>query len=115
MAEYDEGYPGDVILRHLLDSPDRVVATVAADLGVEKYRITVKKFLDSLTASSTWLVASVPKALLDYCEERLKWRRSELLGSMRTLGEEEQQEAIQQINAMNNALKEIKKRRDKTN
>ena len=113
MAAYDEGYQGDVILRRLFDSPDRVVAAVAAELAVEKYQITIKKFRDSMTATSSWLVASVPKTLLLYCLKRLEWHKKEISASMAGLSYEEQQPYIKDLSATNKALLEVRRHIEK--
>ncbi len=63
---YDEGLTQSQIQTRLLNSMDAEVSTVARELLIEKYQITVKVYEQSLTATSTKLVQFIPKALLAY-------------------------------------------------
>lgn len=69
---YDQGDQQDRIVKKLLDSPDRQMASQVLSLSSEKHDLTVKDFRDSLTAVPSWLVKNVPKALLVYAERRLQ-------------------------------------------
>lgn len=71
MAEYDEGYSQNDIIRKLMNSSDRAVALVTAELSVERYQLTVREFESALTAVSTWLVTFVPKAILCFHDSHL--------------------------------------------
>ena len=69
---YDQGDQQDRIVKKLLDSPDRQMASQVLSLSSEKHDLTVKDFRDSLTAVTSWLLKNVPKALLVYAERRLQ-------------------------------------------
>lgn len=76
---YDEGLTQQQICQRLLNSMDEEVSTVAKELLIEKYQITVKKYEQSLTAASTRLIQYVPKSLMAY-----QCRRIELLIKAKT-------------------------------
>ena len=63
---YDEGLTRQQMQSRLLNSMDTEIAAVAKELLIEKYRITVKNYEQSLTATSTRLVQYIPKTLLAY-------------------------------------------------
>lgn len=71
---YEEGLGQEQIQKRLMDSEDRELAGMAAELMVEKYIITVKNFQASLTADQTRMVLFVPKAILAY-QERIVGRQ----------------------------------------
>lgn len=56
----------DDIVRSLMNSPDREMASLVGDLVEEKYRLTVKNFSDAMTSQSSFLVIQVPKAIMVY-------------------------------------------------
>lgn len=56
----------DDIIRSLMNSPDREMASLVGDLVEEKYRLTVKNFSDAMTSQSSFLVLQVPKAIMVY-------------------------------------------------
>lgn len=56
----------DDIIRSLMNSPDREMASLVGDLVEEKYRLTVKNFSDAMTSQSSFLVIQVPKAIMVY-------------------------------------------------
>ncbi len=107
LAAYDEGYSQEEILRRLLDSPDRTVAAVAAELSTDKYRLTVKNFEDALTTTSSWLVTFVPKTILVYGQKRLKYRIDSICESLGRLPEEEQAAAIMELERLHKAQRRI--------
>ena len=74
IAGYDAGQPQDVIVRSLLNSEDRQVADVTAQLSTEKYQLTVRNFEAALTTTPSWLAFFVPKAILFYAERRIQDR-----------------------------------------
>ena len=90
MAEYDKGYDQTVIIRTLLNSPDRTVASVTAELSMEKHMLTVKNFENALTPTSSWLVNFVPRSLLVYAERRLANEQDKLLKTLPGASEDEQ-------------------------
>ena len=116
MREYDEGYQQDEILRTLLNSPDRTVAFVAAELSMEKHQLTVKNFEASLTTTSSWLVNYVPRVLLVYTEKRIEDRLASLKKALAEAPEDEQigiMSLMQKLTAAQRKVK-IKLGREKT-
>ena len=75
---YDEGLGQEEIVRRLLDAPDRRVAGIVSELSTDKYRLTVEAFEKSMTTVPSWLVAQVPRAILNYAERRLQDRYEQL-------------------------------------
>lgn len=74
---YDAGYSQEEILRHLVNNPDTRIAAVVADISSDKYEITEKNLLQSMTKTSTVLVNEVPKAILLYHSKKLDKRLAE--------------------------------------
>ena len=108
MKEYDEGYSQEDILKALLNSSDRTVAFVAAELSIEKHQLTVKNFEDALTTTSSWLVVYVPKALLVYAEKRIENALEGLIKALATAPEDEQMEIMAKMQALKGAQKKVK-------
>lgn len=69
---YDAGMSQDEIVQHLLSGADREVADLTGELAIEKYQLTVKIFEAEMTATSSWLVSYVPKAIIYYSERRVQ-------------------------------------------
>jgi DNA primase len=69
---YDGGLAQEQIQTRLLNSMDETIASVAKDILIEKYQITVKNYEDSLTAVTTRLVQFVPRALLAYQSRKVE-------------------------------------------
>ena len=69
---YDEGLSQQQIGQRLMNSMDEEISTLARELLIEKYQITVKNYEQSLTSASTRLVQFVPKALMAYQCRRLE-------------------------------------------
>ena len=112
---YDAGYSQDAIKGALLNSADRLTAGIAADLTIEKYELTVKEFRASLTASASWLVAHVPKALYTYIVKRDEMRMKELRKSLGSLSPEEENLALLQIRALQEEQEKLKKKIKESN
>lgn len=105
---YDAGAPQERIVMSLLNSPDRRIARAAADLSTERYQLSVKNFSNALTATSSWLVIYVPKAILLYNIKLLDVQMEALNRSLATLDEEGQQKAMKDLITLQNIQKEIK-------
>ena len=84
LEAYDEGRPQEEIVRGLLNSPDRQVSFLAAQLSIERYQLTVKSFEDSLTTKGSWLVNRVPKLMLMYMDKKLDSRLDAIRREMTT-------------------------------
>ena len=98
---YDEGLTQQQIGQRLLNSMDESVATVAKELLIEKYQITVKNYEQSLTAASTRLVQFVPKALLAYQGRRLELLLKAKTKELETASPEEQLALLTEITSLN--------------
>ena len=101
---YDQGLDQSRIQSRLMNCQDADVASVAKELLIEKYQITVKAFEDSLTTNSTRLVMYVPKSLMAYqcrkLEVMIRDLTSELAG---TEDADRQLEIITRISECNRA------------
>ncbi|MDD7454769.1 MAG: DNA primase [Bacteroidales bacterium] len=87
--EYYDGYSQEAIVRHLLDSEDRQVAFVTAQLSNnERYKLSVKDLRDSLMSHDSWLVKYVPKAILVFQSCRLDRRLTDLRNQLEALQKE---------------------------
>lgn len=106
--EYDKGFPQDAIIKTLLNSPDRAVASVTADLSMEKHLLTVKNFENALTTTSSWLVNFVPKAILVYAERRLENEVRELRNKLEKASDDDQAEILISIQKLQWAQKKVK-------
>ncbi len=84
LEAYDEGHQQEEIVRMMLNSPDRQVSFVAAQLSIERYQLTVKSFEDSLTTKGSWLVSRVPKLMLMYMDKKLDSRQDAIRREMAT-------------------------------
>ena len=84
LEAYDEGRPQEEIVRMLLNSPDREISFLAAQLSIERYQLTVKSFEDSLTTKGSWLVNRVPKLMLMYMDKKLYSRLDAIRREMNT-------------------------------
>ena len=108
MKEYDEGYEQDEIVRTLLNSPDRTVAFVTAELSMEKHQLTVKNFEDALTTKDSWLVNFVPKAIVVYAGNRIEDRMAALIRNLATAPEEEQTAIMVEMQRLSAAQKRVR-------
>lgn len=98
---YDEGLTQQQIGQRLLNSMDENVASVAKELLIEKYQITVKNYEQSLTAASTRLVQYVPKSLLAYQGRRLELLLKAKTKELETASPEEQLALLTEITSLN--------------
>ena len=108
MEQYDSGVGQDDIVRHLLDSSDRVVAKVVGELSIDKYRITVQAFENALTAKSSWLVSNVPWIIMVYNERRIQVKVDSLRRALSEASESEQLGILQEMKKFQNAQLRIK-------
>ena len=108
LAGYDAGYEQEEILRRLLDSPNRRIAAIAANLSTDKYDLSIKGLRESLTAKSTWLVQYVPKALYTYMVKRCEQRSKELRRSLASAEEGAEGSILMEIKHLQDEIKRIK-------
>ncbi|MBQ9476635.1 MAG: DNA primase [Bacteroidales bacterium] len=108
IAGYDAGQPQDVIVRALLNSEDRHVADVTAQLSTEKYQLTVRNFEAALTTTSSWLAFFVPKAILFYAERRIQDRIDYLRHSLAGADPAQTESAMRDIVRLQRTQRSIK-------
>lgn len=115
LAGYDAGYSQEEIIRNLLNSPDRMVAGLAASISTEKYTLSIKELENSLTIKSSWLATYVPKTMLTYIVARNDQKARQLrkaLGNpeaLKAAGSSEE-EVMQQIMSLQEETRRIKKK-----
>lgn len=76
----------DDIIRRLMNSPDREMASLVGDLVEEKYRLTVKNFSNAMTSQSSFLVIQVPKAIMVYNSKIVRSQELALAARLKELG-----------------------------
>ena len=107
---YDRGLPQDVIVKTLLDSQDRRIAAVAAELSAEKYRLSVSALKDAMTTVPSWLVAQLPKTIMLYAERRIQDRINGIRRSLVEADEQTQIGLLQEMKRLRDAQLRIKKK-----
>ena len=90
------------IQQRLMNSMDEEIAAVAKEILIEKYEITVKTYVQSMTATATMLVMYVPKSLLVYQAKRVEMDVKEKMEEVqRTQDPERQMTLLAEITALN--------------
>lgn len=114
--QYDEGKTQEQILKALLDSPDRQMADVCSGISTRKYQLTVDRFENSLTATSSWLVMFVPKAIMVYAQKRIQDRIESLRRKLPDASQNEEAAILENIVKLQSALRRVKQKigREKT-
>lgn len=107
---YDRGLPQDVIVKTLLDSQDRRIAAVTAELSAEKYRLSVSALRDAMTTVPSWLVAQLPKTIMLYAERRIQDRINGIRRSLAEADEQTQIGLLQEMKRLMDAQLRIKKK-----
>lgn len=107
---YDRGLPQDVIVKTLLDSQDRRIAAVTAELSAEKYRLSVSALRDAMTTVPSWLVAQLPKTIMLYAERRIQDRINGIRRSLAETDEQTQIGLLQEMKRLRDAQLRIKKK-----
>ena len=110
MDLYAEGYGQDEIVKRLLDAEDRRVAAVAAELSTEKYRLTVSAFERSMTTTESWLVAQVPRSILNYAERRMQDRYETLRRALPDATAEQEAAILAEMVKVQAAQRRIRKK-----
>ena len=98
---YDEGLTQPQIAQRLLNSMDEDVASVAKELLIEKYQITVKNYEQSLTAAATRLVQFVPKSLMAYQCRRIELQIKAKTKELETASPEVMMSLLEEITSLN--------------
>ena len=110
MALYDEGWSQTDILRRLADSQDRVCAELSVQLSTRKYQLTVAAFENSLTTTSSWLIAQVPKALIVYGGARVSERLEAIRRELREADADRQAALMKEMVSLQASLRKIKQK-----
>ena len=105
---YDQGEEQDVIVRTLLDSPDRLVARLAGELATQKYNLTVGKLEKALTSQQSWLATFVPKTMLILAERRLQSRYDTLMRQLRNTLPDAQMDILKEMNSVQRRQNKLK-------
>ena len=109
MELYDRSADKDEILRSLMNSPDRSIASLSFELGTEKYSLSMKELIGSLTATDSYLVRQVPKTILCYAECRMRYA---LDCRRRSLAQEEdegkRERIMKEMLRLQNALRKVR-------
>jgi DNA primase len=105
---YDRGMPQDVIVRTLLDSSDRLVASLAGEFSTRKYQLSVKSLQSSLTATQSWLADFVPRTMLTLAERRVHFRLEQLRRSLGTIPSDETLDVMREITKLQQRQKKLK-------
>jgi CRISPR/Cas system CMR-associated protein Cmr3 (group 5 of RAMP superfamily) len=99
---YQEGLTQQQIQQRLLNSMDEEVSAVAKSILIEKYEITVKNYVQSMTAEATRLVMFVPKSLLVYQAKRVEMEVKDKMEEVQQTSDPERQMALlAEITALN--------------
>ena len=104
------------IVRTLLNGEDTRLADEAASMLSMRHELTVKDLLNSMTATSSFLVRTVPKAILVYKLLRVKKQELELAAALQKLRRQggdnikEQFGILQQVQKVNMMRKNISER-----
>ena len=80
---------------------DEEVSSVAKELLIEKYHLTVKKYEQSLTAASTRLVQYVPKSLMAYQCRRIELLIKAKTKELETASQDELEALLAEITSLN--------------
>jgi len=105
---YDAGLKQDDIIKRMMDSPDRQMASAAAQLCIEKYPLTVDSFQNSLMSTPSWLVNFVPKAIFVYAAAKVHDNILKLKRNLVNLSEDDQQKSLAEIIKLQKIEKKIK-------
>lgn len=91
---YYDGYPGmsqTDIVKAIMDGSDREAADLTAGMTQEKYVLSVERFRNAMTATSSALVRDVPKAILVFQSKRIQKKMRELQEHLKNERDEERQ------------------------
>ena len=99
---YQEGLTQQQIQQRLMNSMDEEIAAVSKEILIEKYEITVKTYVQSMTATATMLVMYVPKSLLVYQAKRVEMDVKDKMEEVqRTQDPERQMALLAEITTLN--------------
>ena len=109
---YDRGLTQEQIRNRLLNSTDREIALVTADLLEDKYIITVENYINALTSKSTMLVMYVPKSVMAYQSRRIEKMLAEYDAKLESAGDDvaAQMDILKVMDGLNKARKNLNNR-----
>ena len=109
---YDRGLTQEQIRNRLLNSTDREIALVTADLLEDKYIITVENYINALTSKSTMLVMYVPKSVMAYQSRRIEKMLAEYDAKLESAGDDvaAQMDILKVMDGLNKARTNINNR-----
>ena len=99
----------DALVLRLMNGPDQQMADLVAKLTQQKYPLSVKNFMDSMTNPSTAAAMFVPRAILVYKAKRVQARQLELTEQLRRQPEDAM-DILAQMQRMNHLRKELEGR-----
>lgn len=108
MSMFDEGVDQDGIIRGLLNSEDRQVASMTAELTIERYEITIDNFKKAMTTTSSWLTTYVPKAILYYTDRKIEDKLVNLRSQLQSADAAAQTEILSVIVRLQSVQKTVK-------
>ena len=86
------------------------MAGIVSELSTEKYQLTVEAFERSLTTTDSWLVAQVPRAILNYAERRLQSRYEQLRLSLSDAQPDTEPAILQEMIKIQTAQRRIRQK-----
>lgn len=107
---YDAGFEQDDIIRAILNSEDRVMADIAAEVSTMKYNLSMKELQSSLTATSSWLVRHVPKTLFTYLVKLYEQQIKGLKKSLASAESGQEEVILLKIKALQEEIKKLKQK-----
>ena len=98
------------IIRAILNSEDRVMADIAAEVSTMKYNLSMKELQSSLTATSPWLVRHVPKTLFTYLVKLYEQQIKGLKKSLASAESGQEEVILLKIKALQEEIKKLKQK-----
>lgn len=89
MYDSEEAPPQQEIITSLMNGPDREMAEDVGQMTAQKYQLTVKNFADAMTSVPSFLVRTVPRAIMVYNSLRVKKQEMDLVARLHDIGRSE--------------------------
>lgn len=110
---FEEGLPLKRILQCFLDGENRQIADIVSRIAVEKYEITVKNFVNSMTIKSSWLAINVPNTVVNLQIRRIEDRIAALKGTLQDCSDDEQMAVFREIKDLRHTIRKIEEKKVK--
>ena len=107
---YQKGIGHAGITSMMMNGEDRKIADAVADIMIPKHVLTIQNYIDSMTAEESMLAMYVPKAVLAYKARRMEKRMNELINSLSSASETEEEEIMREMSALHATRNGILKR-----